>query len=111
MTYAATIFFLGRYRPAAFIGDHLHDVLCEVVDATEGCDAETRADIARWVIAAEEAMNPRRRNPAAAFSGEYGARGLSVRADPEYPGEAARIGASLPPCPGLAYPQPLTLEA
>lgn len=112
MTYVATIYFLGAYRPAAFHGDHLHDVLCEVVESVEGCDAATRADIARWVIAAEEVMNPRRRDPAASFSGEYGARGLSVRkVDLFAPCHIERIGATLPPCPGLAYPQPLTLEA
>jgi len=108
MTYVATIYFLGRYRPAAFHGDHLHDVLCEVVDSTLDCDAETRAKVAGWVIAAEEAMNPRRRNPPVSFSGEHGALGVSVRKVEMFaPCHIARIGATLPACPGLAYPQPL----
>lgn len=96
--YVASIYFHGQYRPAYFQADTLPAAIEAARVAS--CGMTQAAKVQAWLDAAERDMI---RMGYAAVSSSHGMLGISVRSGPHDPFLDSVI-ATLPECPGLAYP-------
>lgn len=96
--YVASIYFHGEYRPAYFQAD----TLTAAIEAarTASCGMQQANTVQAWLDAAERDMT---RHGYSGVSASHGMLGISVRSGPHDP-FLDRLIASLPECPGLAYP-------
>lgn len=96
--YVASIYFHGRFRPAYFQAE----TVSAAIEAARvaSCGMQQAAKVKAWLDAAERDM---KRDGYAGVSASHGMLGISVRSGPHDP-FLDRAIASLPECPGLAYP-------
>lgn len=98
MTHTVTIYFLGRYRPAAFEAPTVNQAIAKALAAAEGIEPQDRAKLQLW--AAELLASAARGYVSCAA--EHGQLGLGWRLG-EHDPFLDRTLAHMEPCPGLDY--------
>jgi hypothetical protein len=98
MTHTVSIYFLGRYRPAAFEAPTINQAIAKALEAAAGIDAKDRAKLQLW--AAELLASAAR--GCVSCAAEHGQLGLGWRLG-EHDPFLDRTLAHMEPCPGLDY--------
>ena len=99
MKYTGSFYFFGHYRPAHFEETSLKRLRERMQKAINGIDSEAWHYFA-WRI--DEAIKQVKKPGCAAFSSEYGAKGISVKKRPHDP-FLDEVTATFPHYPNLNY--------
>jgi len=99
MTYSASLYFLGAYRPAHFEAKTIKTLAKTLIKAIEKMEPDSREFFASRIL---EGVKHMRTGNCSKFSAEYGSRGFCIKNQPHDPW-LDELTAKLDPMPGLNY--------